>query len=232
MNRRNFFEHYEDFFGHGSLPIVAAANDARSAGPYFVTVTGNNCTYAHQTNTSSGNLLLKLADNEVQNLCMSWNDALCLDARQRLVFEARVSTNQAAIDNTTQITFGFASARNNTIGSIVTGAFFTNSGDHASNNVDYLYCESDDNVTDTAPVNTGVSFVNTYKTFQIDAQDLTSVKFYVDGQRVNKQTTYKWDALTSTTRYVQPFFQIQKASDSNTDGLLIDYVYVTGRRNY
>lgn len=222
--RQDFFEHYDEFFGHGSLPTVAAANDVRSSGPYFMNVVGANTTYAYATNESSGAVTLTFGDNEVQNMNLYWKDTLCLDFRQQLYFETRVKMGNSALDSATTAIIGLASARNNTIASLGTVAGFTLAAD-------YLTTRTDDAVTDTA-VNTGVTLVNAYKVLKIDATNTSDVKFYIDGTRVNRANTFTLAGLTSSTRYVQPYIQLQKTSDSNQDSITVDYIYVRGTRKF
>lgn len=222
--KQDFFEHYEEFFGQGSLPSVAAANDCRSAGPYFMNVVGTNTAYAYATNESSGAVTLTFGDNEVENLNLYWKDVLSLDFRQQLYFETRVKMGNSALDSATTAVIGLCSARNNTIASIGTVAGFTLAAD-------YLTARTDDAVTDTG-VNTATTLVNAYKVLKIDATNLSDVKFYVDGNRVCKSNTFAMTGLTASTRYVQPYIQLQKTSDSNQDSITVDYIYVSGKRKY
>lgn len=227
--RQDYFEYMEDFFGHGSMPVVAAANDSRSGGPYFLATVGTigNLTYDFLTNESSGAVrLLHGSTSEAQVLNLTWNDTLSLDLRQQLYFEARVKMAQASLNSNSTLVMGFASGRNNTHGSITTHTLFSQAGGN------YMSTECDDNVTDTAAVNTGVSFINAYKVFKIDATNTSDIKFYIDGNRVNRGTTFTMSGLTSTTRYVQPYLQFQKASSAAADGVIVDYIYVSGKRKF
>ena len=92
--------------------------------------------------------------------------------------------------------------------------------------------ETDDGTTDLDDKATGQTLANVYKYFKIDATTLSNVKFYMTNSnsrlvRVAAGTTFDMSAYSGA---LQPFFQLQKASDSNGDTIEIDYVKVTGRR--
>jgi len=54
------------------------------------------------------------------------------------------------------------------------------------------------------------------------------VKFYVDGVRVAASTTFDMSGYTAG---LQPYVQIQKTADANTDSVTIDYVKIEGKRS-
>jgi hypothetical protein len=152
-----------------------------------------------------------------------------MDVNDGLIFETRLKMNQAAINANTTFSFGMAAGRNATWESTTQFANFQLLGS-ASTTV--VYCETDDNVTDTAPVSSGLTLINAYKIFKIDMQDLSNVKFYMtDGNsklvRVCGSTTFNMSGFTGS---MYPIFQLQKGADTNIDGVTIDYVRVTGRR--
>ena len=88
--------------------------------------------------------------------------------------------------------------------------------------------ETDDNVTDTAPVSTGVTLATVFKRFVIDfTGGKSNVKFYIDGVRVAASTTF---TMASYTVGLQPFIQIQKAANTNVDAITVDYVKIVAKR--
>jgi hypothetical protein len=88
--------------------------------------------------------------------------------------------------------------------------------------------ETDDNTTDSGLIATGQTLATTYKKFYIDfTGGKTNVKFYIDGVRVAPATTF---SMSGTTGSLQPFFQIQKAANTNVDSITIDYVRVELKR--
>ncbi len=93
-----------------------------------------------------------------------------------------------------------------------------------------IVCETDDAVTDRDDVATGVSFVSgVYRKFVIDfTGGKSDVKFYIDGVRVAASTTF---TMANYTAGFQPYFQIQKTSDNNTDAFSVDYIKIVSKRN-
>jgi hypothetical protein len=232
-SRQDFWEFFDDFFGAaGTFPTSADGLQ-----PWTVTDTSSagTPTYTRGSDASTGSSapgVAKLdlaADDEVENVCLMFAGIEQLDVNDGLIFETRLKMNQAAIGANTTFSFGLASGRNATWESTTTFAAFQLLGS-ASTTV--LYCETDDGTNDVAPVSTGLTLINAYKTLKIDMQNLDDVKFYMtDGNsklvRVCGSTTFDMGAFSGS---VFPIFQLQKASGAATDGVTIDYVRVTGRR--
>jgi hypothetical protein len=127
------------------------------------------------------------------------------------------------LDSATSLAFGVAGARNDAIDSIAQHALFRAIGSNA------IVVETDDGTTDKDDVATGASFTSTvYKKFVIDfTGGKSNVKFYIDGVRVAQSTTFDMSAYTAG---VQPYFQIQKTSDANTDSFTVDYIKIVSKR--
>jgi hypothetical protein len=170
------------------------------------------------------------ATAEVQNLCLSNKDILQFDIDKIQGAEFRVKMNQAALDATTQVAFGLTGDRNDAIDSIAQAALFRVIG---ADSTTAVVVETDDGTTDNDDKATGQTLINAYKTFKIDFSNGTSdVRFFMDNgngslQRVASGTTFDMSGYAGS---LQPFVQIQKTSDSNTDGLTIDYVKAWGKR--
>jgi hypothetical protein len=87
--------------------------------------------------------------------------------------------------------------------------------------------ETDDNVTDTAPVSSATALATVFKRFVIDFSNKSDIKFYIDGNRVARSTAFTMAGYTSG---LQPFIQIQKAANTNVDAVTVDYVKITAKR--
>jgi hypothetical protein len=229
-SRQDFWEFFDDFaYGAGTFGTSASA-----ATPWRVTDASTMGTPVYTAGTDLGTSggaygIAHLAFDsqaEAQNVCLSFGDVLTMDINDRLVFETRLKQGQATADSTTSFAFGLIGDRSDTIDSIAQNILFRYIGDNV------IVCETDDGTTDLDDKATGLSLTNAYKYFKIDAQDLTNVKFYMGDAggrlvRVAKSVTFDVSAYAGA---LQPVFQLQKTSDTNTDSVQIDYVRVTGRR--
>lgn len=215
---QDFVEFVEDFLGPQTLTASPAGSDrwdiadTSSAGTPTYTVGGIN-----------GEATLTLeSTSEVQNVCLYQSDVLNFDIDLIQRIEMSVKT-VAALDSTTSLAFGLASARNDAIDSITAHASFRLIGSNS------VVVETDDGTTDKDDIATGVSLVAAYKRFVIDFTGGTEdVKFYIDGVRVAGSTTFDMSAYTSG---LQPYVQLQKTADTNTDSVVIDYVKIVSKRS-
>lgn len=223
---RDFWRFEDDFVGTGaSIPTTADP-----ATPWLIadTSAAGAPTYVRgiDTGTSSGTCgeakVTMEATSEVQNLCLYFGDVLQMDINDRLTYECRLKMGQATLDTATMFAFGLTGDRNATIDTVAQMMIFRVIGDNV------LVVESDDGTTDLDDKATGESLTNAYRTFRIDAQDLTNVKFHIDGKRVASTVTFDVSAYAGC---LQPFFQIQKTADTNTDSFIVDYIEIVGRRN-
>jgi hypothetical protein len=211
------FQHWHDDF-NGTVATLPTSADPATA--WLVDDTSSAGTPTYTTGTSEA--ILTLASTaEVENVCLHFGDALDfdIDLIQSIEFRAKVT---ATLDSATTIVMGLGSARNDDPDAIVANAFFKLAGSNA------VVCESDDGTTDNDDKATGVSLSSTYKRFLIDfTGGKSNVKFYIDGARVASSTTFDMSGYSAG---LQPIFQIQKTSDTNTDALTLDYVSVTCKR--
>lgn len=214
---QDFVEYCEDFIGSQSLTASPAGSDiwdiaeTAAAGTPTYTVGGIN-----------GEATLAFdSQAEAQNVCLFMSDRLNFDIDKLLRVEMAVKT-VASLDATTSLAFGMASARNDAIDSITAHASFRLIGSNA------VVVESDDGVTDLDDKAAGTTLVATYKRFVIDFTGGTAnVKFYIDGTQVATSTTFDMSAYTAG---LQPYVQLQKTSDANTDSVTVDYVKIVSRR--
>ena len=232
--RQDFWEFFDDFEG-GAITQVSTAElpspwkitDTSSAGtPTYVRGVDDGTTGGGAFGVFAATLE---ATSEVQNVCLSWGDVLQIDVQDRVVFECRIKTNGATMTSGSSLAFGLTGDRNDTIDTIAQAALFRVIG---ADSTTLVVCESDDGTTDKDDIATGLTLINAYKYFKIDMQDLTNVKFFMtDGNsklvRVASGTTFDMSAYAGS---LQPFFQIQKTATANTNGYVLDYCRITGRR--
>jgi len=212
---QDFQEFVDDFNG-------AVASFPTSADPATAWIVDDVSSAGAPTYTkgTSEAVLTMAADVEAEVLALHFNDSLDFDADSIIRMEFRAKT-VATLDTTTTIVMGMGSARSDTTDNVTGNAWFKLVGSNA------IVAESDDGTTDNDDKATGVSLVATYRKFVIDFSDKRDIKFYVDGTRVATATTF---TLSGYTAGLQPIFQIQKSSDSNTDSLTVDYVKIVSRR--
>lgn len=214
---QDFVKFEDDFLGSQSLTASPAGSDiwdiadTSSAGTPTYTIGGIN-----------GEATLAFdSQEEAQNVCLFMSDRLNFDIDLIQRIEMRVKT-VASLDSATSLAFGLASARNDAIDSIAAHASFRLIGSNV------VVVESDDAVTDKDDIATGASLVATYKRFVIDfTGGKSDVKFYIDGARVAASTTFDMSGYSAG---LQPYVQIQKTSDANTDSVTVDYVYIVSKR--
>jgi hypothetical protein len=156
--------------------------------------------------TGTSEAVLTLAStNEVENVCLHFNDSLDFDIDNILRVEMRVKVSGCT--SGTVIGFGVSSARNDTLSSISARALFRMTG---ATSTTAVTVETDDNVTDSGLIATGSTLATTYKRFVIDfSGGKSNVKFYINGQRVAAAQTFDMSGYSSG---LQPIIQLQKAA--------------------
>lgn len=174
---------------------------------------------------SGGVMKLELDEgqNEKEEAGIYFGDGLTFNLDKGVIFEAR-----AAIHTTptlqSEIYFGLANA-------YVEGPI---AEADAGPTVHAFFCfdgaltptiHTDDASTDNNAIATGVTEVlDTYSIFRIDASDLTSVKFYIDGARVGSATTF---VMTNGANVVvQPFLMAHKETSAGDGVVYVDYCKV------
>jgi len=218
---QNFIEFYDDFLGSRTVTATGAEGVVWEG-----TYTGTTPT----TVIGGANGLLTLAHSsatEVQNVCVAFEDNLNFDIDLLQYAEFGVVMGQAALDATSQFAFGMASARNDAIDSIAAHASFRVIGPTSTTAL-VVETDSDTNGVDNDDVATGTTLINVQKKFRISFTHGTAdVRFYVDDNRVAAGTTFDMSNYASG---LQPYFQLSKASDNNTDAASIDYVHIVSKR--
>ena len=217
---RDFAEYVDDFWGADTY------STAGQGSPWAIADTSSSGTptYAHVSPSATGEIALTLAaTSEVENVCLSFGDVLPFDIDNLQRFESRVKVSGCTTGTT--IAWGLATARNDTPGSIANRALFRMTG---ATSTTAVTVETDDATTDSGLIATGATLATVYKEFVIDfTGGKSNVKFSIDGVRVASATTF---SLAGFSASMQPFFQIQKAANTNVDAITIDYVRVLLKR--
>lgn len=217
---QDFLEYCDDFLGHGALPASQSDSD------WLVDDTSSSGTPTYTKGGINGEATLAFdSQEEAQNICLHHGDDLNFDIDLVQRVEMRVKMGQAALDATSSVAFGLASARNDAIDSIAAHASFRVIG---SADTTALVVETDDGTNDNDDVSTEKALTNAYKKFVIDfTGGKSNVKFYVDGERVASSTTFD---MSNYSAGLQPYLQLQKTSDANTNSVVIDYVKIVSKR--
>ena len=233
---QDYWEFFDDFIGGGTFSASATTD------PWVITDTSSagTPTYTRLDHSETAGIyrpgVAQLAfdsQTEVQNVCLSFGDKLAFDINSVRGFECGlrfVAQTGSAKDSATTLAWGLTGDRNDAIDSIAIASIFRLAAGTASN---VVVVENDDATNTNDDVATGFTLTDlVWGKFKIDFCDLNDVKFYAGlstGQlaRVGGATTMKMSAYGGG---LQPFFQLQKTSDANTDAVQIDYVRVWGVR--
>lgn len=227
MGRRNALIEY---YFRGEQALAAAAS---GAGNPWVKADTSSAGSPTVGGLAGGGLRMLLASNtEVENLCVYHGDVLSFDIDDIVAAEFAVKT-VATLDSATSIAFGLCSARDDDPDALAAHASFRCIGD---NNV---VVETDDGTNDNDDVATGLTLKTGWKRFRIDfaSRNTTieppsvskgrksNIEFYGSNdngslRRVASGTRFDMSNYSSG---LQPYFQIQKTSDNNTDNLDIFY---------
>lgn len=218
---QDFIEFVEDFLGPQTLTASPAGSDM-----WDIADTSSSGTPTYVVGGTNGEATITLAStSEVENVCLYQSDVLNYDIDKLMDIEFRIKMGQAALDAASQVAFGLCSARNDAIDSLAAHASFRVIG---ADSTTALVVETDDAVTDNDDVATGATLINAYKRCVISfAAGTSDVRFYVDGARVAASTTFDMSGYTSG---LQPYVQIQKTADTNTDAVVVDYIKIRCRR--
>lgn len=216
---QDFEVFYDDF--NGTVATFPTSADPATA--WLVDDTSAAGTPVYTTGTSVATLTLA-SNNEVENVCLHFNDALDFDIDLIQSIEMRVRLG-VAFTSGSELVFGVGSARNDTTDSVAAHAWFKMVG---ANSTTLVYAESDDGTRDIDDISTGTTLGTTYKRFVIDfTGGKSNVKFYIDGERVAASQVFNLSAYSAG---LQPIIQLQKAANTNVDSVIIDYIRVECKR--
>lgn len=214
---------WEDHFisNGATLPLVASKS---AANPWCINEikTNGTPTYAGVNNAAMGAVSLAFDNTaEVQSVCLYHGDNLNFDIDNIIQFGWRVKVG-GTLDSATSIAIGMGTARNNTIESVSTHAFFVLTGANT------ITVDTNDGTNDKDLIATGKSLSTTYLDLSVSfaSGGTSDVRFFIDGSPVAQGTTF---SLAAYTGNLQPICQIQKTSDNNTDSITVDRFWVTMR---
>ena len=217
---RNFIPFEDDFLGNEDFGTSASGKG------WVIADTSSAGTPTYTRGGIGGEATLAFSStSEIQNVCLYMGDDLNFDIDKLIHIEMRVKMGQAAADSASSVAFGLASARNDAIDSIAEAALFRVIG---ADDTTAIVVETDDGTNDNDDVSTGQSLSNVYRRFFIDfAGGKSNVEFQVDGTPVARSTTFD---MSNYSGGLQPFIQLQKTADANTDSVVIDYVKILAKR--
>lgn len=208
----------QDFFldASATLPLPWGKQDTSAAGAPTIDFVAD---------AAGGEYVLQHANtSEAEAIGINFADQLVFDITKKPVFFARLKidgTAAAVMPAGSRLVAGLASARNATLDSVTTNAWFRVEGAGAGR---AILAEADDGTTDSDDQSTGVSYVEgTYLDLVIDCISLAAVKFVINGVLV------KTLAISAATGNVQPFIELQKDSGTGTIKVTIDKVRVVAQ---
>lgn len=174
-------------------------------------------------NSPSGIVSLPLDNtNEAQLSGLYQNDVRNFVLNQGLVFEARVKLSVLPT-GAVIVCIGLMGNHNAAADSVFESIWFRLDGSGV------VTVETDDTVTETSKVATGVTLLATdWALLTIDCNDPTSIKFYINGVQVAASTTF--DMSTVPTLALQPIFRIGKGAAVTVGTLQVDSLRVWQKR--
>lgn len=182
-------------------------------------------TYATVDGSESGEFKMTLdSQAEAENVCLYNGDVLSYRLGNIQSFKTRVKIEN--LNSVTDVAFGLCSDRNDDTDLIETHAMFKVDG---SSSISTVLVETDDGVIDVddvaaSPLGAG------WIVCEIDfTQGFGDVRFYSQGANQVKSRRAPWkkfDMSNAVDSFVQPFFQIQKASGAGTGSISIDFVEI------
>ncbi len=212
-HRPGFIELFEDFNAPAgtTLPAWLDTQDTSTSG---------TPTIDYVANAAGGVFTLTFAStDEVETLTLYGGDHLPVTVQPGLIFECRIKLDAGTFPWSAdqRLVCGLASARNATLDSVATHAWFRLEGNSAN-----ILWETDDGTTDDNDNDTGVDLADdTYVLLRIDVVALDDVRFYVDGLHCGTG-----DLTDASGDGVQVFIEAQKDAGTETDAVSVDYVRV------
>ncbi|MEL6109653.1 MAG: hypothetical protein AAFU85_26895 [Planctomycetota bacterium] len=213
-----------DFRGHQAIPLAASG-----AGTPFVKADTSDSGSPTVGGLDGGGLRLQLASaNEIENLCVFFGDVLAFDIDEIICVEFIVKAPQT-LNAASSIAFGLCSARNDTIDDLAAHASFRCIG---NNNV---VVETDDGVNDNNGLSSGLSLATSWERYAINfaSRNTTieppsvslgrksNIEFYGTngyGSKRRVASGTRFD-MTNYSGGLQPYIQLQKTADANTDAI-------------
>jgi hypothetical protein len=178
----------------------------------------NGATEAVVADAPNGVLGLTLAStNEIELAGVDWGDQRTLVLNQGLIFESRFRL-QTLPTGLVVACVGLCGDFNAAVNTVAESIWFRADGSGA------VTVETDDTVHETSLISTGITLTTAdWIVAQIDCSDITSVKFYINGNRVASATTFNMSQVAALA--LQPVARIGKEAAAATVGTLeVDYI--------
>lgn len=207
---------HEDFLGKATLVDASTIWSAIDQGA---------ATEARVANQGGGVFALTLTSaSEAQDAGLYWGDEKGIDLKAGAIFEARV---KLTVDPGTGVrgVFGLAGPHNLDKDTVAVKAWFSLEANAV------LLAETEDTTNTHEDKATGITMDNgTWYICRIDCTTLTDVRFFVDGAGVATSTTFDMSNLSDAEAIMQPYFSLDKPSDTSLGQLYIDGMTVWANR--
>lgn len=225
--RNGLLTYYESDTLESSLPVspvffeeefLRKAIDTTTIWTALDTSAAGNTTPALVADAPNGVVSTMLdATNEVQLSGLTWGDQRTLVLNQGLVFEARIKLATLPT-GAVACAVGLCGDHNAAIDTVAESAWFRFDGGGA------ITVETDDTVHETSKVATGITLLNTdWAVLRIECQDITSVRFFVNGNQVATGTAFNMSQVAALA--LQPVVRIGKEGAAASVGTLYtDYI--------
>lgn len=207
---------YDDFLYDASL-VIPAAGSAESGAPWVKKIVGAAPpTVAFGADAKGGTAVCTLTSaSEKQDAACYKDDHRALILTQGLNIEFGVTLTVLPTGNA-ELVWGLLGDWVDGPDAATYSAFFTADGSGE------VFCEMDDNATDSSATSGVTAITTDFLVCRIDFTDVTNVLFYVNGARVASGTTFGY-AATAANATLQPFFSAYKASGTGVGTLTVDY---------
>lgn len=207
---------YDDFLGANTA--IPAAASSESGMPWVKKIVGAAPpTVAKMADAAGGWAQCALTSaNQKQNADLLMDDQREWDLTKGFNFEARVKLSVLPTD-VAEIVWGVFGDWADGPDAVTYSCFFTADGSGE------VFCEMDDNATDRSATSGVTATALQTKIYRIDASDVSSVKFYIDGVQVATGTTFAY-AATGANAILQPVFSCYKATGAGVGTIEVDYV--------
>ncbi len=216
----------EDFTGH--VGKVTAADVSLTWTAIDVSAAGNTTPIILPGTAATGatgvaNCMMDVGQNEAQDSGLYWADQTPLNPYNDLQIEFRLALVDAIGANTTAM-WGLEGAHNADGDTVAESAWFRVTGDQV------LLTESDDTTNDISTTSAITLVASEFHIFRIDFGDMTDVKFFMDGTRVNAAIAHDMTNLTAAEAMFQPIIKLDHGAVAQAGSLYLDYVKIWGTR--
>jgi hypothetical protein len=214
---------YDDFIGADT--VIPAGGSEESGCKWSKKIVGvAPPTVAVKADTINGVVECALTvDSQKQDAGLYMGDQRQFSVAQGCVFETRVKISVLPT-LLAEAVWGLIGDWADGPDAITYSAFFTADGSGE------VFCEADDNATDSSVTSGVTATAAQWKVYRIDFRDVTDVKFFIDGSRVGSGTTIPY-AATGANATLQPYFGLYKASGAGLGKIEVDFVRIWQKRS-